>query len=160
MTVYDFQAKTIDGQEATLSDYRGNVLLIVNVASRCGFTPQYQGLEDLYRKYKEQGFLVLGFPCNQFGSQEPESESQIKNFCETSFGVTFPLFSKIAVNGPQAHPLYKFLVAAKPGILGTKKIKWNFTKFLVGRQGNPLKRYAPKHPPAAIEADIKRALHR
>ncbi len=115
MTVYDFQAKTIDGQEATLSDYRGNVLLIVNVASRCGFTPQYQGLEDLYRKYKEQGFLVLGFPCNQFGSQEPESESEIKNFCETSFGVTFPLFSKIEVNGPQAHPLYKFLVAAKPG---------------------------------------------
>ncbi len=158
MTVYDFQAATIDGQEAPLTAYRGSVLLIVNVASRCGFTPQYDGLENLYRKYKEQGFYVLGFPCNQFGSQEPGSEAEIRSFCETKFGVTFPLFSKIAVNGPQAHPLYKYLVKAKPGIFGTGKIKWNFTKFLVNRRGEPITRYAPKHVPAKIEEDIKRAL--
>ena len=158
MTVYEFQAKTIDGKEVPLSAFRGKVLLLVNVASRCGFTPQYKGLEKLYEKYQGQGFLVLGFPCNQFGGQEPGTESEIKSFCETSYGVKFPLFSKIDVNGPQAHPLYQFLQKAKPGFLGIKRIKWNFTKFLVDRQGNPIKRYAPGDKPEAIEDDIKRLL--
>ncbi len=158
MTVHEFQATTIDGKQVPLSCYRGKVLLIVNVASRCGFTPQYEGLEKLYEKYKDQSFLVLGFPCNQFGSQEPGTESEIKSFCETHYGVKFPLFSKIEVNGPQAHPLYRFLEKAKPGILGTRGIKWNFTKFLVDRDGNPLKRYAPTDKPEAIEVDIKRLL--
>ena len=158
MTVYDFQAKTIDGEEVSLSEFRGKVLLIVNVASRCGFTPQYEGLEKLYEQYKDQGFSVLGFPCNQFGGQEPGAESEIKNFCETSYGVKFPLFSKIDVNGPQAHPLYQFLEKEKPGILGTEGIKWNFTKFLVDRHGNPIKRYAPRDKPESLEDDIRRAL--
>ena len=158
MTVYDFQADSINGTKVPLSEYRGKTLLIVNVASRCGFTPQYTGLENLYEKYKDQGFLVLGFPCNQFGSQEPGTESEIKNFCETNYSVKFPLFSKIDVNGPQAHPLYQFLVKSKPGILGTEGIKWNFTKFLIDRQGNPVKRYAPSDKPEAIENDLKAAL--
>ena len=158
MTVYDFQADSIDGAKIPLSVYRGKTLLIVNVASRCGFTPQYKGLENLYEKYKDQGFLVLGFPCNQFGSQEPGTESEIKNFCETNYSVKFPLFSKIDVNGSQAHPLYKFLEKAKPGILGTEGIKWNFTKFLIDRQGNPVKRYAPADKPEAIEDDLKTVL--
>ncbi|MBI2817689.1 MAG: glutathione peroxidase [Acidobacteria bacterium] len=158
MSVCDFSATSIDGQDVPLSMFRGRVLLIVNVASRCGFTPQYEGLESLYRKYKEQGFTVLGFPCNQFGSQEPGSETEIKNFCDAQFGITFPLFAKIEVNGPQAHPLYKYLTKAKPGILGTAKIKWNFTKFLVDRDGVPLRRYAPKHQPSAIDEEIRRAL--
>ena len=158
MTVYDFQTKTIDGTDVSLADYRGRVLLIVNVASRCGFTPQYKGLEELYREYKTRGFEVLGFPCNQFGSQEPGSEPEIKNFCETSYAVTFPLFSKIDVNGPDAHPLYKFLESARPGILGTKRIKWNFTKFLVDRQGNVVARYAPKDEPESFAGDIQKLL--
>jgi glutathione peroxidase len=158
MTVYDFQADAIKGEKVDLSMYRGKALLIVNVASRCGFTPQYQGLESLYEKYKDQGFLVLGFPCNQFGSQEPGTEDEIKNFCEMNYGVKFPLFSKVDVNGSNAHPLYKFLVKAKPGILGTEGIKWNFTKFLIDRQGNPVKRYAPSDKPEAIENDLKTVL--
>ena len=158
MTVYEFQASSIDGIDIPLSKYRGKVLLIVNVASRCGFTPQYKGLENLYEKYKDQDFLVLGFPCNQFGSQEPGTESEIKNFCETNYSVKFPLFSKIDVNGSQAHPLYKFLEKAKPGILGTEGIKWNFTKFLIDRQGNPVKRYASADKPEAIEDDLKTVL--
>ena len=158
MTVYDFQADTIEGEKVVLSKYRGKALLIVNVASRCGFTPQYKGLESLYEKYTDQGFFVLGFPCNQFGSQEPGTEPEIKNFCETNFDVKFPLFSKIEVNGSNAHPLYKFLVKAKPGILGTEGIKWNFTKFLIDRQGNPVKRYAPSDKPDAIEDDLKTIL--
>ena len=158
MTVYDFQADTIEGEKVVLSKYRGKALLIVNVASQCGFTPQYEGLESLYEKYKDQGFQVLGFPCNQFGSQEPGTEPEIKNFCETNYNVKFPLFSKIDVNGSQAHPLYKFLVKAKPGILGTEGIKWNFTKFLIDRQGNPVKRYAPSDKPEAIENDLKTTL--
>ena len=157
-TVYDFSARTIDGQERTLADYRGQVLLIVNVASECGFTPHYAGLEALQRKHAAQGFAVLGFPCNQFGGQEPGNEAQIKSFCETRFGVTFPLFAKIEVNGPGTHPLYAFLKAAEPGLLGTEGIKWNFTKFLVGRDGKVIKRYAPAAKPEAIEADIVRAL--
>ena len=158
MTVYDFSANAIAGEKASLTDYRGQVLLIVNVASQCGFTPQYQGLEKLYRKYRDRGFSILGFPCNQFGGQEPATESEIQSFCEMRFGVTFPLFSKIEVNGPQAHPLYEFLKSSKPGILGTRKIKWNFTKFLIDRQGNPVRRYAPKQPPEKMESDIVRAL--
>src|SRR5436190_21414313 len=131
MTVYDFKATTIDGHEVSLADYRGKVLLIVNVASRCGFTPQYSGLQKLYAQHRESGFEVLGFPCNQFGQQEPAKESEIQNFCDMTYGVQFPLFSKIDVNGPKAHPIYEFLARSKPGFLGTKRIKWNFTKFLI-----------------------------
>jgi glutathione peroxidase len=158
MTLHEFRARSIDGTDIALSDYRGRVVLVVNVASQCGFTPQYAGLERLHEKFKNRGFAVLGFPCNQFGKQEPGSESEIKSFCESRFGVTFPLFAKIDVNGPQAHPLYNFLVAAKRGFLGSKRIKWNFTKFLVDRDGRPLKRYGPQDKPEAIEADIERAL--
>jgi len=158
VTVYDFRAKTIDGIDASLSDYRGQVLLIVNVASRCGFTPQYQGLEKLYAKYGDRGFSILGFPCNQFGNQEPGSEQDIKDFCSTSYRVTFPLFSKIEVNGPDAHPLYQFLKSAKPGLLGTKRIKWNFTKFLLDRKGNPIRRYSPQAKPESIGHDIESLL--
>ena len=158
MTVHDFKAKAIDGRDVSLSDYSGKVLLIVNVASRCGFTPQYRGLEELYERFHGNGFEVLGFPCNQFGSQEPGSASDISSFCDVQYGVRFPLFSKIEVNGPGAHPLYEFLKKAKPGLLGTKRIKWNFTKFLVDRQGRPIKRYSPQTTPAAIEKDIEQAL--
>src|SRR5262245_40886805 len=158
MTLHEFRAKSIDGTDVALADYRGKVLLVVNVASQCGFTPQYAGLERLHEKFKDRGFAVLGFPCNQFGKQEPGPESEIKSFCESRFGVTFPLFSKIDVNGPQAHPLYKFLVAAKPGFLGSKRIKWNFTKFLVDRDRRPLKSYGPQDKPEAIDEDIERAL--
>jgi glutathione peroxidase len=158
MTVYDFRAASIDGPEVPLESYRGNALLVVNVASRCGFTPQYRGLEQLYEKYRDRGFVVLGFPCNQFGQQEPGSESEIKTFCETQFAVKFPLFAKIDVNGPNTHPLFEFLKKVKPGLFGTKRIKWNFTKFLVDRQGNPVKRYSPKAEPAGIEEDIRRVL--
>ena len=158
MSVYDFEAKSIDGVDTPLEQFKGSVLLIVNVASECGFTPQYEGLEALYRKFKDQGFQILGFPCNQFGHQEPGSESAIKAFCERRFGVTFPLFSKIDVNGTNAHPLYKFLKESRPGLLGTEAIKWNFTKFLIDRQGNPIKRYAPQEKPASLETDIQAAL--
>jgi glutathione peroxidase len=158
MMVYEFHPKSIDGNIVDMSAYKGNVLLIVNVASRCGFTPQYDGLQKLYEKYKDQGFAVLGFPSNQFAGQEPGSHAEIKAFCETTYGVTFPLFSKIDVNGPHADPLYVFLKRAKPGLLGTQRIKWNFTKFLVDRQGNVLKRYAPQEKPQALETDIEAAL--
>lgn len=158
MTVYDFRARTIDGRDVSLGEFRGKVLLIVNVASRCGFTPQYRGLENLYERFGESGFEVLGFPCNQFRNQEPGSEAEIKDFCDLQFGVRFPLFSKIDVNGPAAHPLYEFLKKSKPGFLGTRRIKWNFTKFLIDRQGQPVKRYSPTTSPAAIEKDIQAAL--
>jgi glutathione peroxidase len=157
-TVYDFNARTVDGEDRSLADYKGKVLLVVNVASECGFTPQYEGLEALQRKYKERGFAVLGFPCNQFGAQEPGTEAQIKSFCETQFGVSFPLFAKIDVNGPAADPLYQFLKSSEPGLLGTEAIKWNFTKFLVGKDGKTVKRYAPQTKPEAIEDDIEVAL--
>src|SRR5581483_10393078 len=150
----------IDGREQSLADFRGKVLLIVNVASQCGFTPQYAGLESLYRKYHARGFEVLGFPCNQFGSQEPGSETEIAQFCETRFGVSFPLFAKIEVNGPNTHPLYAWLKSSEPGILGTEAIKWNFTKFLVGRDGKVLKRYAPTSTPESIAADVEAAVGR
>ena len=158
MTVYDFKARQIDGQEVTLASYTGKVLLIVNVASRCGFTPQYRGLEELQEKFENRGFEVLGFPCNQFGNQEPGSETEIRSFCDLQYGVRFPLFSKVDVNGSSTHPLYEFLKKAKPGFLGTKRIKWNFTKFLVDRSGRPIKRYSPQTTPAAIEKDIQSAL--
>ena len=157
-SVYDFSAATIDGRQRRLADYKGQVLLVVNVASECGFTPQYAGLEALYREHRDRGFAVLGFPCNQFGAQEPGDEAQIKQFCETRFRVSFPMFAKIDVNGTDAHPLYAFLKSAEPGLLGTEAIKWNFTKFLVGRDGRVLKRYAPATKPEAIDADVRAAL--
>ena len=159
-TVYDYAAKSLGGQEQALAEFRGKVLLIVNVASECGFTPQYAGLEALQRKHAAEGFAVLGFPCNQFGAQEPGSEAQIRQFCESSYGVSFPMYAKIAVNGPDTHPLYVFLKSSEPGLLGTEGIKWNFTKFLVGRDGKVIKRYAPATKPEAIEADIVSALGR
>jgi glutathione peroxidase len=159
-TVYDYAAKSLGGQEQALADFRGKVLLIVNVASECGFTPQYAGLEALQRKHAAEGFAVLGFPCNQFGAQEPGSEAQIRQFCESSYGVSFPMYGKIAVNGPDTHPLYVFLKSSEPGLLGTEGIKWNFTKFLVGRDGKVIKRYAPATKPEAIKADIVSALAR
>jgi glutathione peroxidase len=157
-TVYEFSATLLDGSTIGMDQFRGQVLLIVNTASNCGFTPQYAALELLYRTYKEHGFNVLGFPCNQFGAQESGSEAEIGAFCEKNFGVSFPLFAKIEVNGPQAHPLYRFLKNAKRGILGSGNIKWNFTKFLVGRHGNVVGRYAPATKPAALSAAIESLL--
>ena len=157
-TVYDFSAQTIDGKNRKLADYRGKVLLVVNTASHCGFTPQYKGLEELHRKYGKQGLVVLGFPCNQFGAQEPGPESEIAEFCEMNYGVTFPLFAKIDVNGDDAHPLFKHLTHSAPGLLGSRAIKWNFTKFLVDRNGNVVKRFAPNTDPADLAKDIEKAL--
>ena len=158
MGIHDIAARRIDGAERDLSEFKGKVLLIVNVASRCGFTPQYTGLEALYRNYRERGFEVLGFPCNQFGSQEPGSEAEIGSFCSTNYDVTFPMFAKVDVNGAGAHPLYQFLKSEKPGVLGTEAIKWNFTKFLVNRQGNVVKRYAPNDKPEDLSTDIEALL--
>ena len=151
---YDIQAKTIAGDMQPLSMYRGQTLLIVNVASRCGFTPQYAGLESLYRKYKERGFAVLGFPCNQFRGQEPGTDADVHAFCTTNYDVTFPLFAKIDVNGPHTHPIYQVLKTARRGVLGTEAIKWNFTKFLVNARGEVVARYAPSDTPERIEGDI------
>ena len=150
----DFTATTIDGETRSLADYRGKTLLIVNVASKCGFTPQYEGLEALYRQYRDQGLVVLGFPCDQFGHQEPGDEAEIRTFCSTNYDVTFPLFAKIDVNGANAHPLYQHLKRAAKGILGSEAIKWNFTKFLVDKAGRVVKRYAPAETPAAIGKDL------
>ncbi len=155
---YEFEAVDIDGQTVPFADYEGKVLLIVNVASRCGFTPQYTGLEKLWQDYRERGLVVLGFPCDQFGNQEPGSEEEIRNFCSLTYEVDFPMFSKVEVNGAQAHPLWKWLKQQKGGLLGFDAIKWNFTKFLVGRDGIPLKRYAPTDKPESIAADIEAAL--
>jgi glutathione peroxidase len=157
-SLYDFSATSIDGKPVTLSTYKDKVLLIVNTASQCGFTPQYQGLQSLYDKYVDQGLVVLGFPCNQFGQQEPGNAQEIESFCETRFGVTFPLFQKIDVNGSNAHPLYKYLTKAAPGIFGTEAIKWNFTKFLVDRNGNIVKRYSSMTKPEELEKDIQALL--
>ena len=157
-SIYSIPLKNIDGGARSLDEYRGKVLLIVNVASRCGFTPQYRGLEDLYLKYRDRGLVVLGFPCNQFGAQEPGTEAEIKGFCEAKFGVSFPLFAKIEVNGKGAHPLYRYLKEARPGLLGSKTIKWNFTKFLVSRDGAVLQRFAPGDDPASLEPAIVEAL--
>jgi glutathione peroxidase len=158
MNVYDFSARSIDGQEQSLSRYRGQALLIVNVASQCGYTPQYSGLEALYQKFRDRGFSVLGFPCDQFGHQEPGDEAQIQDFCARSFAVTFPLFAKIEVNGPGAHPLYGFLKHARPGLLGFEAIKWNFTKFLVNGEGVPVKRFAPADKPETLEPIVEQLL--
>src|SRR5215208_2946125 len=156
--VYDFEAEAINGHTMRLDAYRGNVLLIVNVASQCGFTPQYAGLEALYRKYCERGFMVLGFPCDQFGRQEPGDEAEIRDFCRLTYDVTFPLFAKIAVNGAAAHPVYVYLKAARRGFLGTKGIKWNFTKFMVGRDGKVVRRFGPMVKTGRIEKDLLRIL--
>src|SRR6478736_6480143 len=157
-SVYDFTVKDIHGKPQKLDQYKDKVLLIVNTASKCGFTPQYTGLEALYKKFHGKGLEVLGFPCNQFGSQEPGSEDEIAQFCELNFGVTFPLFAKVDVNGDAAAPVYKYLKAEKPGLLGSEAIKWNFTKFLVDRKGRVVERYAPKVEPEAIAADIEKLL--
>ena len=157
-SVYDFTARDIDGNERSLGDYRGKLLLIVNVASQCGFTPQYKGLEALHRKYADKGVEVLGFPCNQFGKQEPGDAAEIKNFCSLYYDVTFPLFAKIDVNGPAAHPLYNYLTREKGGGLLGRGIKWNFTKFLIDRDGHVLGRYAPTVTPEQLDDVIARAL--
>ncbi len=157
-TVHDFKASALDGTERSLADWHGKVLLIVNVASRCGLTPQYTGLEALQRKYTARGFEVLGFPCNQFGAQEPGSAEEIRDFCSTRYDVTFPMFAKVDVNGGDAHPLWRHLKEQKPGLLGIEAIKWNFTKFLVDREGRVIKRYAPTDEPSTIERDIEAAL--
>ena len=156
--IYDFTARDIDGKERSLSEYRGKVLLIVNTASQCGFTYQYKGLEALHRKYADKGVEVLGFPCNQFGQQEPGDANEIKNFCSLNYDVTFPLFAKIDVNGPNAHPLYEHLTKQKGGGLMGRKIKWNFTKFLIGRDGEVLARFPPTAKPEALDKEIARAL--
>ncbi|EOW9528981.1 glutathione peroxidase [Bacillus cytotoxicus] len=158
MTVYHFSVKTMTGEEKSLRDYEGKVLLIVNVASKCGFTPQYKGLQSLYEKYKEQGFDILGFPCNQFGGQEPGEEEEILNFCEMNYRVTFPLFAKIDVKGKHAHPLYQYITKQAPGIFGIKAVKWNFTKFLIGRDGAVMNRFAPQIKPVELEKEIEKLL--
>jgi glutathione peroxidase len=157
-TVYDFEALSIDGKPVTLANYRGKVLLIVNTASACGFTPQFAGLEKLHDTYASQGLVVLGFPCNQFGAQDAGSNSEIAGFCQRNYGVTFPMMAKIEVNGAGAHPLYQWLATEAPGLLGSKSIKWNFTKFLVGKDGRVLKRYAPTDTPASLAKNIQAAL--
>ena len=153
-TIYDFEVQTIDGKKQNLSQYRGKVLLIVNIASKCQFTSQYDGLEELYKKFKDKDFVILGFPCNQFAGQEPGDETEIKKFCSLTYQVSFPLFSKIDVNGDMAHPLYQFLKKEKKGFLGTEFIKWNFTKFLVDKEGRVCKRFAPKDKPEIIKSYI------
>ena len=156
--VYGFKAKAIDGEELDFSQYKGKTLLIVNTASKCGFTSQYKGLEELYQEYSGRDFAVLGFPCNQFGAQEPDSNENISEFCRLNFGVSFPMFEKIDVNGENAHPLFKYLCEEAPGVLGSKAIKWNFTKFLVNKQGVVVKRFAPKDSPAKIAGEIEQQL--
>ena len=155
MNLYDIDVTTIAGAPQKMDAYRGKTLLIVNVASQCGYTPQYAGLEDLYRRLKDRGLVVMGFPCDQFGHQEPGDEAAIRQFCSTSYGVTFPMFAKITVNGDDAHPLYKLLKSARPGVLGTEAIKWNFTKFLVSPSGDVLKRYGSSDTPEKIEKDLE-----
>ena len=157
-SIYDFSAKTLASKDVPLADYRGQVLLIVNTASKCGFTPQYEGLEKLYEGLHPKGLTVLGFPCNQFGHQEPGDESEIGQFCQVNYGVSFPMFAKIDVNGANAHPLYKFLTREKRGILGTPNIKWNFTKFLIDRAGKVVARFAPTTKPEQIKSTIEKLL--
>jgi glutathione peroxidase len=157
-TVYDFSAVSIAGKPVELADYRGKVLLIVNTASACGFTPQFKGLEQLWRDYGPQGLVVVGFPSNEFGGQDPGSDEEIASFCEMNYGVSFPMMAKVKVNGTEAHPLWQWLKAEKSGFLGTQAIKWNFSKFLVGRDGQVLKRYAPNDAPEKLCADIEAAL--
>ncbi|ABK97755.1 glutathione peroxidase [Pelobacter propionicus] len=158
-SIYDFEVQTAGGEFTSLAEYRGQVMLIVNTASKCGFTPQYKGLEALYRTYASRGFVVLGFPCNQFGAQEPGDITEIQNFCSLTYDVTFPLFAKINVNGSDASPLFQYLKSAAKGLLGSEAIKWNFTKFLVDRHGTVVGRYAPTTKPESLEKDIEAALH-
>ena len=157
-SIYDFEAQQMNGQTVPLSQYKDKVLLIVNTASACGFTPQFGGLEELHRQYADKGLVVLGFPCNQFGSQDPGSNDEIASFCQLNYGVSFPMMAKIDVNGADASPLYKWLTAEAPGLLGSKAIKWNFTKFLVGKDGQVIRRYAPQDAPKKLAADIEAAL--
>lgn len=157
-SIYDFEVKTIDGETVRLDRYRGKTLLIVNTASQCGYTPQYTGLESLYQKYQSRDLVVLGFPCNQFGEQEPGDEKEIKEFCSLRFNVSFPMFAKVDVNGDAAHPLYKYLKKESKGILGTESVKWNFTKFLVDKSGKVLERYAPNVKPEELEGDLTKVL--
>ena len=157
-SIYDFEAVSIDGQPAHLGTQRGKVLLIVNTASQCGFTPQFGGLEKLWESYRDRGLVIVGFPSNEFGAQDPGSNDEIASFCQVNYGVSFPMMAKVQVNGAQAHPLWKWLKAQAPGLLGTEGIKWNFTKFLIGRDGRVIKRYAPNDAPEALRADIERAL--
>ena len=157
-TFHDLEVTTIDGKKQELSAYAGKTLLVVNVASKCGFTPQYTGLEALYRKYKDKGFVVLGFPCDQFGHQEPGDEEEIKSFCSLKYDVTFPMFAKVEVNGAGTHPLYQHLKKVAPGLLGTEAIKWNFTKFLVDPSGEAVTRYAPNDTPESLEKDVEKLL--
>ena len=157
-SIYDFEARQIDGKDIALSAFKGQVMLIVNTASQCGFTPQFAGLEELHKAYAGKGLAVLGFPCNQFGSQNPGADGDIAEFCQVNYGVSFPMMGKIDVNGQQAHPLYKWLSAEAPGLLGSKSIKWNFTKFLVGKDGQVIRRYAPLDQPADLAKDIETAL--
>jgi len=159
-SLFNFSCKDVNGNEKNLSQLQGKVTLVVNTASKCGFTPQYKGLEDLYQKYKDQGLEILGFPCNQFGNQEPGSNNEIEEFCTLNYGVTFPMFSKVDVNGDSADPLFKFLTSNKKGLLGSSKIKWNFTKFLVDKDGNPVKRFAPTKTPEQISEDIEEILNK
>ncbi len=154
MSLYDIEVTSIDGKHLKMREYKDRVLLIVNVASKCGYTPQYAGLEALHRAYGKRGLAVLGFPCDQFGHQEPGTEADIQSFCSLTYDVTFPMFAKIDVNGPDAHPLYRHLKSARKGLLGTSAVKWNFTKFLVGRNGKVLRRYAPTDTPEKIESDL------
>ena len=158
MSLYGFEAESLSGGSTSLGDYRGQVLLIVNTASKCGFTPQYEGLEALYRKHKDKGFAILGFPCNQFGAQEPGDAAEIANFCSLTYDVDFPMFAKIEVNGPKTHPLYDYLKSRKRGLLGSKGIKWNFTKFLIDRQGEVVARFAPTVKPEDIASAIEALL--
>ncbi len=157
-SIYQFEAELLEGETKALADYKGKVMLIVNTASKCGFTPQFAGLEKLYEKYKAQGLEVLGFPCNQFGGQDPGTNKEIGAFCQRNYGVSFPMFAKVDVKGPEAHVIFRFLTREAKGILGSRNIKWNFTKFLVGRNGEVLGRYAPTTKPDALEADIENAL--
>ena len=157
-TVSDFEARTLAGKPVALRDYQGKVLLIVNTASQCGFTPQFDGLQALWQAYQDQGLVVLGFPSNQFGAQDPGSDGEIASFCRLNYGVSFPMMAKIDVNGAEAHPLYRWLTKEAPGLLGSQAIKWNFTKFLVGRDGKTIKRYAPQDEPAKLTRDIEVAL--
>ena len=159
-TVHDFTAKALSGEDVSLAEFRGKVLLIVNTASKCGFTPQYAGLEKLHEELSPRGFAVLGFPCNQFGQQEPGDSQEIQNFCSLTYNVTFPMFAKIDVNGASAHPLYEFLKGEKAGLLGIEAIKWNFSKFLVDQEGRVVERYAPTTTPASLKADIEALLER
>ncbi len=157
-SIYDFEALSIDGKPAQLASQRGKVMLIVNTASACGFTPQFEGLEKLWADHRDQGLVIIGFPSNEFGGQDPGSNEEIASFCQLNYGVSFPMMQKVKVNGAEAHPLWQWLKAQKPGLLGTEGIKWNFTKFLVGRDGTVLKRYAPNDTPASIRKDIEAAL--